>query len=93
MIGVGDRIVFLRAEDQRRVSITLKEGPGDPERGHISVDSPLGRALLGAEEGDEVEYFDGRQHKISIESTNKGSPAPNAPAVPNSGPALVTSAA
>ena len=39
----------------------------------LSTSSPLGRAVLGAEEGDEIEFQldDGRQRKASVENVQK----------------------
>lgn len=47
--------IELQAEDGEQVAIRLV-GPDevDARAGQISVDSPLGRAVLGREEGDEV---------------------------------------
>jgi len=39
-----------------KLEITLVETGHDPEHGMIGTHTPLGRALLGAEVGDEVEY-------------------------------------
>ena len=52
------------------------EGANDLEKGRLSASSPLGKAILGAEEGDEVEFplENGRQRKVLIESVEK-SPA------------------
>ena len=43
-------------------------------RGHLSVSTPLGKAVLGAEEGDEIVFRldDGRERKALIESAEKG---------------------
>ncbi|MBW1667769.1 MAG: transcription elongation factor GreA [Deltaproteobacteria bacterium] len=57
----GDRVVFGRTvllydiQKDEEVSYQLL-GPydSDPEKGKISVTSPLGRALIGASVGDEV---------------------------------------
>jgi len=59
--GPADRIVFGRTvvlynlQTDEEVSYQLL-GPyeSDPENGKISVTSPLGQALIGKEEGDEV---------------------------------------
>jgi very-short-patch-repair endonuclease len=72
-IGLGDKIVLLFADDQKRFSARLTEGKNDLEKGHLSISTPLGRAILGAEEGDEVELEleNGRQRKVLIESIDK----------------------
>ena len=59
--GPADTVVFGRtvllynAQTDKEISYQLI-GPyeSDPENGKISVTSPLGRALIGKEEGDEV---------------------------------------
>jgi len=58
------------------MSVRLSESGNDLEKGRLSVNSPLGKAILGAEEGDEVELplENGRQRKVLIESVEKGAP-------------------
>ena len=59
--GPADRVVFGRTivlynlQTEEEISYQLL-GPyeSDPENGKISVTSPLGQALIGKEEGDEV---------------------------------------
>ncbi|MBW1850074.1 MAG: transcription elongation factor GreA [Deltaproteobacteria bacterium] len=59
--GLTDRVIFGRTvflyniQTDEEVSYQLL-GPyeSDPENGKISVTSPLGQALIGREEGDEV---------------------------------------
>jgi transcription elongation GreA/GreB family factor len=47
--------VTLEDEEGRELEYTLvPAGDADARTGKISVESPLGRALLGKEEGDEV---------------------------------------
>ena len=76
-VALGDKVVLLFADDQKRVSARLCEGANDLEKGRLSVSSPLGRAILGAEDGDEVELSleNGRQRKVLIESVEKNSPS------------------
>ena len=76
-IAIGDKVVLLFSDDQKRISARLTEGSNDLAKGRLSVASPLGQAILGAEEGDEVELplENGRQRKALIESIEK-SPAP-----------------
>ncbi|MBW2216185.1 MAG: transcription elongation factor GreA [Deltaproteobacteria bacterium] len=60
--GPADRVVFGRTivlynlQTEEEISYQLL-GPyeSDPENGKISVTSPLGQALIGKEEGDEVQ--------------------------------------
>jgi very-short-patch-repair endonuclease len=72
-ISVGDKVVLLFSDDLRRRSVRLVEGKSDLEKGHLSVSTPLGQAVLGAEEGEEIEFRldDGRQRKALIESVVK----------------------
>jgi very-short-patch-repair endonuclease len=74
-IGVGDKVVLLFADNQKRVSFRLVETGDDLEKGRVSIGAPLGRAIVGAEEGDEVELNldDGRVRKLLIESVEKNS--------------------
>ena len=61
------------SDDQKRISARLIEGNNDLEKGRLSVTSPLGQAILGYEDGDEVELplENGRQRKVLIESVEK----------------------
>ena len=53
--AIGRR-VMLREESGEMLSRSLVyPGDGDPRRGRISADSPLGSAILGARAGDTVE--------------------------------------
>jgi transcription elongation GreA/GreB family factor len=72
-VAVGDKVVLLFSDDNKRISARLSEGTNDLEKGQLSVSSPLGQAILGAEEGDEVELplENGRQRKVLIESVEK----------------------
>lgn len=72
-IGLGDKVVLVFADDHKRISVRLSEGGNDLEKGRLSVTSPLGKAILGGEEGDEVDLplESGRQRKVLIESVEK----------------------
>ena len=80
-IGLGDKVVLVFSDDQKRVSVRLSEGGNDVEKGRLAMGSPLGRAILGAEEGDELELplENGRQRKVLIESVEKNSAFDAAP--------------
>jgi len=93
-IGLGDKVVLLFSDDQKRISARLSEGVNDIEKGRLAGGSPLGRAILGAEEGDEVELplENGRQRKVLIESVEKRPAADAVPlgaAIPEDGAAAV----
>jgi transcription elongation factor GreA len=51
--GFGSKL-SLREGDRRFVYELVMPEDADPERGFVSVASPIGRALVGKEEGDEV---------------------------------------
>jgi very-short-patch-repair endonuclease len=78
-ISLGDRVILLFSEEMRRRSVRLVEGKTDLDKGQLSATSPLGQAVLGAEEGDEVEFQleDGRRRKALIESVEKNAIAPS----------------
>jgi very-short-patch-repair endonuclease len=78
-ICLGDKVVLVFSDDQKRVSARLSESGNDLEKGRLAINSPLGRAILGAEEGDEVEllFEDGRQRRVLIDQVEK-SPTPAA---------------
>lgn len=73
-IRVGDKIVIIYSDSARRISLRLTQDTNDPTKGFFSVASPLGQAVLGAEEGDEIEVQldDGRHRKALIEAVEKG---------------------
>jgi hypothetical protein len=74
-IAIGDKVVLLFSDETRRLSVSIVDGRNDLDKGHLSVSSPLGKAVLGAEEGDEVSFHldDGRERKVLIESVIKAS--------------------
>jgi transcription elongation GreA/GreB family factor/very-short-patch-repair endonuclease len=80
-IGIGDKVVILFADEQRRVSARLTESATDLDKGLLSVASPLGKSVYGADEGDEIEFHldDGRQRKALIESVERAVRAGGAP--------------
>ncbi len=51
--GFGSKLT-LRENDRELVYELVMPEDADPDRGMISVASPIGRALVGKEEGDEV---------------------------------------
>ena len=44
------------SDGRKRLAFTLVDGESKPEEGKISIHAPLGKALLDAQVGDEVEY-------------------------------------
>lgn len=53
-VRFGDRVVAADHEGERHRYKIVGADEADPASGHISWISPLGKAFLGAEEGDEV---------------------------------------
>lgn len=65
-----DKIYFgatVTLEDQKQNTLKYKiVGPDelDPQKGHISIDAPLGRALLGRDVDSEIEIDSPEGHKV-----------------------------
>ena len=80
-IGLGDKVVLVFSDDHKRISARLSERGDDPEQGRLAIGSALAKAILGAEEGDEVELLleNGQQRKVLIESVEKSPPPVTAP--------------
>jgi transcription elongation GreA/GreB family factor len=87
-IAVGDKVVLLFGDDQRRLSVQLADGPDDLGNGVVSTASALGIAVSGAEEGEEIEFEqeDGRRRTVVVETVvpggsdkivSRGAAAPN----------------
>jgi hypothetical protein len=55
-VAVDDKIIVLFGDDQRRISLRLTENTHDLERGLLSSATPFGKAVHGAEEGDEIVF-------------------------------------
>ena len=54
-VGLGSKVVVLDTKREEEITynlVTTEEA--DPANGNISTTSPIGRALLGKEVGDEV---------------------------------------
>jgi len=79
-VAIDDKVVVLFGDDQRRISLRLTENTHDLEKGLLSSTTPFGKAVWGAEEGDEIEFEqdDGRRRKALIESVEKGWVVPGA---------------
>jgi transcription elongation GreA/GreB family factor len=57
VIKVGSRVKIEKvSEGGRKMAFTLVRDAHDPDNGRIGVHTPLGEALLDAQEGDELEY-------------------------------------
>lgn len=54
-VAYGSLVVLYDIEKEEKVTYKLVTSEeSDPENGHISTVSPIGQALIGKEEGDEV---------------------------------------
>lgn len=52
--GFGSKLTLREGDREFQVELVMPED-ADPDRGLVSVASPIGRALVGREEGDEVD--------------------------------------
>lgn len=64
VVGIGSRVSYALNGAERAVTI-VGHDEADPAAGRIAFTAPLGRALMGAEAGDMVE-FQGREDAIEI---------------------------
>jgi very-short-patch-repair endonuclease len=66
-VAVGDtvRVKYL-TDDRKTVHITISRAKSDPSEGIVYCEAPVARALLGAEEGDEVEVLVGSYVRPAI---------------------------
>lgn len=51
--GFGSKLTVIENGKQLQFELCMPED-ADPDKGHISVASPIGRAFVGKEEGDDV---------------------------------------
>lgn len=65
--GIGSK-VRVRYTDRLGgiLEFTLVEGIGDPDRGKVSSESPLGGAIMDAEEGDTIEVVQGSRIRRAV---------------------------
>ncbi len=64
-VGFGSRVTIFDLELEEEMRLTLVAGDFiDLEAGHVSLESPFGRALLGVREGEDVaiQLPAGRRH-------------------------------
>ena len=64
LVGIGSRVRYVLNGAERAVTI-VGHDEADPAAGLIAFTAPLGRALMGAEAGDTVE-FQGREDAITV---------------------------
>ena len=53
-------------EDSKVLMITISAAKSDPGQGVIHHEAPVARALLGSEEGDEVEVLNGPYVRAAV---------------------------
>jgi len=54
-VSFGSTVELIDQDDESQICYTVVGSQeSDPEKGFISISSPMGKALLGKEEGDEV---------------------------------------
>jgi transcription elongation GreA/GreB family factor len=72
-IEIGDTVRFrYLTDDKRSIRVTISNAQSDPSRGIIHYRTPVASALIGAEEGDEVEVLVGSYIRPAlIESISK----------------------
>ena len=63
-VGIGSRVRYTLNGAERAVTI-VGHDEADPAAGRIAFTAPLGRALMGAEVGENVE-FQGREDAITV---------------------------
>jgi transcription elongation GreA/GreB family factor len=73
-VEVGDTVrVRYLSDDRRTIKVTISEFRSDPSQGIIHHQTPVAAALLGTEEGDEVEVLVGSYIRPAmVESISKG---------------------
>ena len=71
-ISVGSKVVLFNIERNREFTYHIVGSyETDPENGKISDSSPIGMALLGAREGDEVVVEGARVQHLKITSVSR----------------------
>jgi transcription elongation GreA/GreB family factor len=74
-VEIGDTVRFRYLTDDKKViNVTISHGQSDTSRGVIHHLTPVASALLGAEEGDEIEVLVGSYIRPAlVERVSKGS--------------------
>jgi transcription elongation GreA/GreB family factor len=69
-VAVGDTVRVRHLTDDRNVVvITISSTKSDPSRGIVHREAPIAKALLGANEGDEVEVLSGSYVRPAVVET------------------------
>lgn len=64
VIGVGSKVkIEILSENGRKLAFKLVDTGNDLDNGELGIHTPIGEALLDAEEGDQVEYLVGVEVK------------------------------
>ena len=67
VVTVGDAVrVRYLTDDRRTLQVTISRGTSDPSNGIINYETPIAKALLGAEQGDQVEVLVGSYVRAAI---------------------------
>jgi very-short-patch-repair endonuclease/transcription elongation GreA/GreB family factor len=76
-VELGDRVVARFEETQNQRTLMLREAGLDFNMGIITLEHPLGEALLNSSEDDEIEYqFEGRFRRVTVLKIEKGASSP-----------------
>jgi very-short-patch-repair endonuclease len=79
-IRVGDRVLVQYLDDKKQLTLTLTHDQADIIKGFLPASSPLGQALLGCSEEDEIEYtVDGKTRRVLIRRIERPSQTRDAP--------------
>ena len=71
-VSVGSIVVLYNVERQREFTYHIVGSyETDPVNGKISDDSPVGKALIGASEGDEVVVAGVREQHLQVKSVTR----------------------
>jgi transcription elongation GreA/GreB family factor len=68
-VAVRTRVTYTRDGQQRTIEV-VGHDESDPTTDRVSFLAPLVRAMLGAEEGDEVDYAGGTLNVLSVASAS-----------------------
>jgi transcription elongation GreA/GreB family factor len=75
-VDVGDTVrVRYLSDDKKTVRITISKTLSDPDNGVIHFETPIAKALLGAEEGDEFDVLVGSYVRPAVVESISKSPS------------------
>ena len=67
MVRIGSKVLVEKIADGRKMTFTLSKDQNDPDNGFVALHTPLGDALLEAEEGETVSYVAGSYvHEVRV---------------------------